>query len=121
MELLETRTDMGLIRDNNEDASIAIYHPKSKNIKLLIVADGMGGKEHGEFASNFVVEKIKNWFIKQDAKTLNNVKVTKDLLIKYIKKINSEIIDKYGINKSGTTLTMSILGKRKRPTWSFIL
>ena len=67
MELLDTRTDIGLIRDNNEDASTAIYHPKSKNLKLLIVADGMGGKEHGEFASNFVVEKLKNksrtdWF-----------------------------------------------------------
>ena len=55
MELLDTRTDIGLIRDNNEDASTAIYHPKSKNLKLLIVADGMGGKEHGEFASNFVI------------------------------------------------------------------
>ena len=36
MEFLETRTDIGLIRDNNEDASIAIYHPKSKNLKLLM-------------------------------------------------------------------------------------
>ena len=113
MELLDTRTDIGLIRDNNEDASTAIYHPKSKNLKLLIVADGMGGKEHGEFASNFVVEKLKNWFIEKDAKTLNDVKQTRDLLIKYIKRLNTEIIKKCGNNRSGTTLTMSILGKRK--------
>ena len=113
MEILDTRTDIGLIRDNNEDASIAIYHPKSKNLKLLIVADGMGGKEHGEFASNFVVEKLKKWFIEHDTKTLNDAKKTRDLLIKYIKRLNTEIIKKCGNNRSGTTLTMSIIGKRK--------
>lgn len=113
MELLETKTDIGLVRDNNEDATLAIYHPKSKNLKLLIVADGMGGKEHGEFASNFVVEKLQKWFIEKDVKTLNDVKKTRELLIKYIKRINNEIIKKCGENKSGTTLTISILGKRK--------
>ena len=113
MELLDTRTDIGLIRDNNEDASTAIYHPKSKNLKFFIVSDGMVCKEHGEFSYNFVVVKLKNWFIEKDVKTLNDVKKTRDLLIKYIKRLNTEIIKKCGNNKSGTTLTMAILGKRK--------
>ena len=113
MELLDTRTDMGLIRDNNEDAVLAVQHPKSKHLKMLIVADGMGGKEQGEFASNFVVEKMKKWFQEKDSKTLNNVKTTKDLLIKYIKKLNIEITKECGKNRTGTTLTLAIVGKKK--------
>lgn len=113
MELLDTRTDIGLIRDNNEDAVLAIFHPKSKHLKMLIVADGMGGKEQGEFASNFVVENLKKWFQEKDSKTLNNFKVTKDLLIKYIKKLNVEITKKCGRNRSGTTLTLALVGKKK--------
>ena len=68
MELLDARTDMGLIRDNNEDAVLAVFHPKSKHLKMLIVADGMGGKEQGEFASNFVVEKMEKWFYEKTQK-----------------------------------------------------
>lgn len=113
MELLDTRTDIGLIRDNNEDASLAINHPNSNHYKMLIVADGMGGKERGEYASNFVVEKLKEWFKKQDAKTLNNTKKLKEILIKYVKKLNDDIIKKCGPNRSGTTLTMAIVGKKK--------
>ena len=112
MELLETRTDIGLVRDNNEDATLAITHPKSKHLKLLIVADGMGGKENGEFASKFVVENMKQWFVEKDSKTLNDTKITKEL-IKYIKTLNLEIINNCGNNKSGTTLTLAIIGKKK--------
>ena len=55
MKLLQTQTDIGLIRNKNEDAVIAINHPKKKDIFLLAVADGMGGKEHGELASNYTI------------------------------------------------------------------
>ena len=113
MSILQAISDIGLLRDINEDYAFCNSHPKNPNVKFLVLADGMGGKEHGEFASNFVVEKLKNWFIEKDAKTLNDVKQTRDLLIKYIKRLNTEIIKKCGNNRSGTTLTMSILGKRK--------
>ena len=52
MKLLQTETNIGLIRKTNEDSVIAINHPKQKDIILMAVADGMGGKEHGDLASN---------------------------------------------------------------------
>lgn len=113
MEILETRTDIGLIRENNEDATVVIVHPKSKNIKLLAVADGMGGKELGEVASNFCVEKLKKWFIEKESKILNDSKKVRELLIKYIKRLNKELIKRFGKNLLGTTLTVAIVTKKK--------
>jgi len=34
MEILQKKTDIGLVRDKNEDASLIVCHPKNKNIKL---------------------------------------------------------------------------------------
>ena len=34
MDILETKTDIGLIRETNEDKAIALMHPKNKNIKF---------------------------------------------------------------------------------------
>ena len=56
MEILETKTDIGLIREQNEDTVLAICHPRNKNIKLLIAADGMGGRQSS------VRDKHGRWF-----------------------------------------------------------
>ena len=113
MEILETKTDIGLIRDKNEDRVIAIKHPKNKNIKLLIVADGMGGRDCGEIASTYISDSISKWFTKKDIKTLNNTEETEKLLTKYIKKLNTDLIKKYGKDKLGTTLTLALVNKKK--------
>ena len=62
MEIFEARTDIGLVREENEDAVLAIRHPRNKNIKLLIAADGMGGRKHGEVAANYVADSLSRWF-----------------------------------------------------------
>ena len=36
MDILETKTDIGLIRETNEDKAIALMHPKNKNIKFTV-------------------------------------------------------------------------------------
>ena len=53
--LLHGQTDIGCIRDHNEDA-IAI----DDNIALAILADGMGGHRGGEMASAITVSTIKD-------------------------------------------------------------
>ena len=109
MKLLQTQTDIGLIRNKNEDAVIAINHPKKKDIFLLAVADGMGGKEHGELASNYTIKTLETWFKEKDPKTLNNTLKTTTLVEKLIYKINDDIIKKYGENHTGTTLSLAIV------------
>ena len=111
MEILETKTDVGLIRTNNEDVVCTIRHPKNKNIKLLLVADGMGGKDNGEIASSYISLSIGKWFLNKSVKILNNPEETEKLLIPYIKKLNSNLINKYGEDSLGTTLTLAIVNK----------
>lgn len=112
MEILDTKTDIGLVRKQNEDASLALRHPKNKNIKLLLVADGMGGRNKGEVASNYLADSIKKWFQEKSPKLLNNTDETKELLIKYIKRLNANLIKKYGEDHLGTTLTVALVNKK---------
>ena len=113
MEILETKTDIGKVRKRNEDSVLAIKHEKSKNIKLLIVADGMGGREHGEIASNYVVTSLEKWFQKKDVEVLNDSELITKLLSRYIKTLNSNLIKKYGEDSLGTTLTLALITKKK--------
>jgi protein phosphatase len=43
------RTDIGLVRSNNEDALLALYLPDGQH--LWLVADGVAGRDAGELAS----------------------------------------------------------------------
>lgn len=113
MEILETKTDIGLIRSQNEDTVLAICHPRNKNIKLLIAADGMGGKSFGEVASSFVVSSLHRWFINKSVNILNNLEKVDGQLRKYIKTLNTNLIKKYGKDKMGTTLTMALINEKE--------
>lgn len=111
MEILTTKTDIGRIREKNEDAVLSIRHPKNRNIKLLVVADGMGGKEDGEIAANYVIDSLNKWFIKKEVKELNDTEKINELLTRYIKSLNKNLIKKYGLDKLGTTLTLALVNK----------
>ena len=112
MDILETKTDIGLIRETNEDKAIALMHPKNKNIKLLAVADGMGGKEDGELASNYIVNSLEKWFKNKSIKTLNNTVELEKLVKSYVKRLNTALVRKYGDNHLGSTLTLAIINKK---------
>jgi len=109
MEILDTKTDIGLIRKKNEDAVLSIRHPKNKNIKLLIVADGMGGKSFGDIAANYITESLSKWFLNKEVKELNDTEKIEVLLKKYIKTLNTNLIKKYGTDTLGTTLTLALI------------
>lgn len=106
------KTDIGKIRECNEDCVTYIRHPKNKNIKLLAVCDGMGGKAFGDIASSYVIEQISKWFIKKEVRNINdNNKVIK-LLTRKIKTINTQLIKKFGSDTMGTTLTLAIVNRK---------
>lgn len=60
------RTDIGNIRQNNEDDAAFIYPAESatceKKGAMLILADGMGGYNSGEVASNMAIDRVSNLY-----------------------------------------------------------
>ena len=54
-----SRTDVGMIREVNEDRVFVSNEPIGKLPNLLVVADGMGGHQAGEYASRLAVEVLQ--------------------------------------------------------------
>lgn len=56
-------TDTGNVRLGNEDSMLVCEKKFKKTQALLaVVADGMGGLSHGEQASSYVTENLKQWW-----------------------------------------------------------
>lgn len=53
-----SKTDIGMVRDVNQDYVFTSAVPIGNIPNLLIVADGMGGHKAGDFASRFAVENL---------------------------------------------------------------
>ena len=55
-----SKTDIGMVREVNQDYVFVSDLPVGKLPNLFIVADGMGGHKAGEYASRFTVEVVKD-------------------------------------------------------------
>lgn len=53
-----SKTDIGMVREVNQDYVFTSAVPVGNIPNLLIVADGMGGHKAGDFASRFAVENL---------------------------------------------------------------
>ena len=54
-----SKTDVGRAREVNQDYVLVCDQPIGKLPNLLIVADGMGGHNAGDFASKYVAEAVR--------------------------------------------------------------
>lgn len=110
-----TLTDRGRIRSNNEDSVIAISHPLDASIKLLAVADGMGGYNNGEIASSFTIDQLATWFKSLSLKDLKNMNYLEKSLNKVVTSINLTLQTKIKETKMemGTTLSCAIVTNKK--------
>lgn len=54
-----SKTDVGMVREVNQDYVFVTESPVGKFSNLLVVADGMGGHRAGEYASRLAVEVVK--------------------------------------------------------------
>lgn len=110
MGILKAISDIGLLREINEDYAFCSSHPKDQNVKLLVVADGMGGKSQGDVASQEVVANIEAWFYHEDVDTLKTLENLDLSLKKRVTELNKYLIEKYGRDVLGTTLTVAVVG-----------
>ncbi|GAA0176949.1 Stp1/IreP family PP2C-type Ser/Thr phosphatase [Clostridium sediminicola] len=99
-------TDKGKYRELNEDC---IGHYSNESFDLLVVADGMGGHNAGEVASEVAVKTLVDFF--------NNAKISnaKEQLINAVKTANEKINSLANLNNEyngmGTTITACLINK----------
>lgn len=106
MMIVSAISDIGVKRENNEDA---MYASSDEGLPLFIVADGMGGHNAGDIASNMAVEIIRDKFIsmkdnlnssRKIKKTINNV------LLEANNFIYKKSLDLDGCDGMGTTVVL---------------
>ena len=105
-------SDKGKVRKVNEDCVDAAINPYG-NV-LLVVADGMGGENKGEYASATLVKTIINSFLSLD-KEFKKGNAVKKWIYKTIKAANDKIYKKAQKDEEykgmGTTLSMCLIIK----------
>ncbi len=104
--------DIGKVRTTNEDSANAVIN--SFGNVLLVVADGMGGANKGEYASSTLVKNLVKEFLDLE-KELVNAKQIKKWLNAIIIKVNNKIYAKSLKDKDfkgmGTTLSLCMIVK----------
>ena len=99
------KTDIGLVRSVNEDRYLFV---DSGEYKLLVVADGMGGHDAGDVASQMTIDEIVRYnlavgFSEDTVDKLREcVAMANDKVYKYSRK-------KRMINGMGTTLVIAVI------------
>ena len=106
-----TKTDIGKVRKDNEDFADARINAYGQII--LIVADGMGGRNKGDYASKCIGNGLIKEFLDFDKPILKPDALSK-WLYKSINKYNREVYQKAHSDEiykgMGTTLTAVIIG-----------
>ena len=106
------KSDVGRAREINQDS---FYVSDIKDdIKLFILADGMGGYKGGEIASSIAVESVKNYICVNFAKIENKEKdVILNLIEGAIEYANNVVYEKSRevpeLNEMGTTLDVCLI------------
>lgn len=108
-------TDIGKCRKNQEDAVLLIKDKENPNLKMMVVADGMGGLSRGELASNAIVKELKNWFenlseLQKDA-FYNSTERARYTLLNEIEFELQPLVQWETMQQGGSTLVCAIIGK----------
>lgn len=105
------RSDIGMIREMNQD-NYFISDPNDE-IKLFIVADGMGGYKGGEIASALAIESAKSYITNNFEETNREKEKILDLIKNAIEYANMVVYERSKeveeLNGMGTTLDVVII------------
>ena len=100
-------TDVGMVRQVNQDYVYSTDNPIGPLSNLFVVADGMGGHQAGDYASKFTVELLKREIAQSDEEDIER------LLVKSIKIANRELIKTAdsdpALKGMGTTIVVSTI------------
>ncbi len=105
-----SKTDKGMVRDNNQDAFFA--GKLGEDCFFAIVCDGMGGANAGNVASETAVKKLSEYIIKSYRKSMTNGDLSK-MLKNAVESVNILIYDKAlknpELNGMGTTAVIAVV------------
>lgn len=109
------KSDIGKARDMNQD--YFYVNPIEDELKLYILADGMGGYKGGEIASNLAVNCTKNYICNNWAKIEKEKNEIMNLINNAIEYANMIVYEKSleieELHEMGTTLEVVILWNNK--------
>ncbi len=108
-------TDIGKVRDMNQDN---YYISKEEDdIKLYIVADGMGGYKGGEVASSLAIEATKNYICNNYNDTKKEKECILELIRSAIEYANMVVYEKSketeDLSGMGTTIDVCLIQSNK--------
>lgn len=116
-ENVSASTNVGKIRENQEDAILLIRDKDNPKFKMVVVADGMGGLQNGEVASSIAINELKDWFenLSDEQKKCFETGIL-GLQESLIQKIGVDIqtqIEASTWKAGGTTLVCALIGKKE--------
>lgn len=106
-------TDIGNVRKENQDRFLALYRQEDgKEAFLCAVADGMGGTERGSLASEHVIGRLREWWMREFPCRLKERDVFVSLsadLDRLLQSCGSQIYRLAGTEHISTGTTLSLL------------
>ena len=100
-------TDVGMVRQVNQDYVYMTDNPLGPLPNLFVVADGMGGHQAGDYASKYTVEVLKRELENTSEQDVERA------LVSAIKTANREIIKKASedphLKGMGTTVVLATI------------
>ncbi len=111
------RTDVGLVREENEDAAVVLGPEAGNWDVLLMVADGMGGHRRGREASHYVVAEVAALLRTRSESWGDDDLAIEQTLIRSVeaadRQLSLQARDARGAERPGTTLTLAVLRGRR--------
>lgn len=106
---MANRSDVGLIRMVNEDRSAAI--PEYKGYSLAIVADGMGGHQAGDIASQMAIETVQEQLqasLKPGMDSQSRADAIEQAVLMANKRVYEEAMGQEHLKGMGTTVVVAV-------------
>lgn len=99
-------SQVGQVRRKNEDA---ILIKTSNQGALFLVADGIGGKEHGNLVSGMLRDRYNDWWDNRFIASNMNFQEAIPALKEVLFQVNREIVNDFGRFNAGSTLALLFL------------